>query len=124
MVRLVLTTGRASDSNSKRIRAPIAALIGLVLLGSSAAAGAWIHSHFKEGASLDVPALDLYSARVVGHSQDKSEQVEVLAAKLGDLQAKVIEIEGLSRRVEEIAGELGRGSRRGGGDKWVAGGRR
>src|SRR5690606_6769337 len=104
MVRVVLTKGRASDSNSKGIRAPIAALIGLVLLGSSAAAGAWIHSHFKEGASLDVPALDLYSARVVGHSQDKSEQVEVLAAKLGDLQAKIIEIEGLSRRVAEIAG--------------------
>lgn len=103
-MRVVLTKGRASDSNSKGIRAPIAALIGLVLLGSSAAAGAWIHSHFKEGASLDVPALDLYSARVVGHSQDKSEQVEVLAAKLGDLQAKIIEIEGLSRRVAEIAG--------------------
>ncbi|WP_413817103.1 M23 family metallopeptidase [Pusillimonas sp.] len=70
----------------------------------SAAAGAWVHSRYAEGAVTVSSSLDLYSANLARESDYSRGQVEILAAKLGDLQAKIIEMDGLSRRVAEIAG--------------------
>lgn len=103
-MRVVLTKGRSSDSNAKGLKAPLAALLGVVVLGMSAAAGAWVHARYVAAPGDASPLPDLYSTRVVGHSGDSSGQVEAMAAKLGDLQAKIIEMDGLSRRVAEVAG--------------------
>src|SRR5690606_7805706 len=69
-----------------------------------AAAGAWVHSRYAEGAVTVPSSLDLYSANLARESDYSRGQVEILAAKLGDLQAKIIEMDGLSRRVAEVAG--------------------
>jgi len=103
-VRVVLTKGRPTDSNAKGLKAPIAALLAVLILGMSAAAGAWVHSRYAEGAVTVSSSLDLYSANLARESDYSRGQVEILAAKLGDLQAKIIEMDGLSRRVAEIAG--------------------
>jgi len=103
-VRVVLTKGRPTDSNAKGLKAPIAVLLAVLILGMSAAAGAWVHSRYAEGAVTVSSSLDLYSANLARESDYSRGQVEILAAKLGDLQAKIIEMDGLSRRVAEIAG--------------------
>ena len=103
-MRVVLTKGRPTDSNAKGLKAPIAVLLAVLILGMSAAAGAWVHSRYAEGAVTVSSSLDLYSANLARESDYSRGQVEILAAKLGDLQAKIIEMDGLSRRVAEIAG--------------------
>ncbi|WP_397475923.1 M23 family metallopeptidase [Pusillimonas sp.] len=105
-MRVVLTKGWSSDSNSKGIRAPVAALLAFLILGVSAGAGAWVYSSIDASAHAADKPLDLHTPLVIGHSQDQDTQgqFEALAAKLGDLQAKIIEIDGLSRRVAEVSG--------------------
>jgi len=103
-VRVVLTKGRPTDSNAKGLRAPIAALLAVLTLGMSAGAGAWVYSRYAQDHITVSSSLDLYSANLARESEYSRGQVEVLAAKLGDLQAKIIEMDGLSRRVAENAG--------------------
>lgn len=103
-MRLVLTKGRSIDSNVKGLKAPIAALLGVVVLGASAAAGAWVHSRYTESQITVSSSLDLYSANLARENEFSRGQIEALASKVGDLQAKIIEMNGLSRRVAEVAG--------------------
>lgn len=103
-MRVVLTKGRPTDSNAKGLKAPIAALLAVIVLGVSAAAGAWVHSHYANEPVTVSSSLDLYSENLARESDYSRGQVEALAAKLGDLQAKIIEMDGLSRRVAEVAG--------------------
>lgn len=104
-MKVVLTKGRPSDSNAKGIRAPVAALLAIGLMALSAGAGAWVHARYTDARAKDVQApIGLYSAQIGAHDSDNLGQVKVLADKLGDLQAKIIEMDGLSRRVAEIAG--------------------
>lgn len=103
-MRVVLTKkGRPIDSNAKGLRAPVAALLAVLVLGMSAAAGAWVHSRYTESQITILSPFDLYSAKLSGEHAEGG-QFEALAAKLGDLQAKIIEMDGLSRRVAETAG--------------------
>lgn len=104
-MKVVLTKGRPTDSNAKGIRAPVAALLAIGLMALSAGAGAWVHSRYADARAKDAQApIGLYSVQVGEQDSDSLGQVKVLADKLGDLQAKIIEMDGLSRRVAEIAG--------------------
>ena len=103
-MRVVFTKGRSGDSNVKGLRVPIVALLGVFVLGASAAAGAWVHSYYTESHLTVASSLDLYGANLVRESEFSRVQLEALAAKVGDLQAKIIEMDGLSRRVADVAG--------------------
>lgn len=103
-VRLMLTKGRPGDSNANGLRMPVVALLGVCLLGASAAIGAWVYSHYTESRLTVSSSLDLYQANLVRESEFSRAQVDALAEKVGELQAKIIEMDGLSRRVAEVAG--------------------
>lgn len=104
-MRVVLTKkGRPVDSNAKGLKAPVAALLAVLVLGMAGAAGAWVHSRYTESQTPILSSLDLYSANLVRENDYTRGQFEALAAKLGELQAKIIEMDGLSRRVAETAG--------------------
>src|SRR3546814_20829656 len=73
-------------------------------MGASAAAGAWVQSYLVKR-----PALTADQERAIAEqaSRDSAyvrENVNLLASKVGDLQAKLIAMDTLSRRVAEAAG--------------------
>jgi len=79
-------------------------LLAVFGLAVSAAAGAWVYSHYTESKLTVSSSLDLYGASLVRESDFSRGQIEALAAKVGELQAKIIEMDGISRRVAEVAG--------------------
>lgn len=73
-------------------------------LCASALAGAWVHAHFYR-----TPALSHLDGHVVMSQASRDaayirENISALADKVGALQAKIIAVDGLSRRVADAAG--------------------
>lgn len=87
------------DAKAKGVRRTVIALVALVSLGVSAAAGALVQSHWGErgGVSLDVDMAQSQAAAM-------QDNVTRLAEKVGGLQAKLIEMDGVSKRVAKAAG--------------------
>src|SRR5690606_31468682 len=79
-------------------------LLALLTVGLAAGAGAWVYARYFEAPVVFPPSLKLYSANAEREGDYSRGQVEALASKVGDLQAKIIEMDGLSRRVAETAG--------------------
>ena len=81
------------------MRRTVIALVALVSLGVSAAAGALVQSHWGErsGVSLDADMAQSQAAAM-------QDNVTRLAEKVGGLQAKLIEMDGVSKRVAKAAG--------------------
>ncbi len=106
-MRVVLIKGRSVDSNAKGLRAPIAILVGVMALCASAVAGAWAHAQYTRPAPASAAWQLPMSEQVSQASRDSGflrENLGVLATKLGDLQARIIEMDGLGKRVAEAAG--------------------
>lgn len=92
------------DSNAKGWRKLLIISCAIVALGASALAGAWAHAHFYSSPVIS-PVHEL--ALLEQASRDSAyirENVNLLAEKVGTLQAKLIAIGGLSRRVADAAG--------------------
>ncbi len=92
------------DSNGKYLRITVISLMAGAAMVVSAVAGAWVQSQLSVR-----PALDPEQSRVIAEqaSRDSAyirENVSLLAAKVGDLQAKLISMDGLSKRVADVAG--------------------
>ncbi|ASR88637.1 MULTISPECIES: M23 family metallopeptidase [Alcaligenes] len=87
------------DAKAKGVRRTVIALVALVSLGVSAAAGALVQSHWgdRSGMSLDTDMAQSQAAAM-------QDNVTRLAEKVGGLQAKLIEMDGVSKRVAKAAG--------------------
>lgn len=97
---------RTVHSNPNGLRLVLIALAAITAMGVSAAAGALVQSRLAEP---DRPALSPHQERVISErvSRDSAyvrENVNQLAAKVGDLQAQLIAMDGLSKRVANAAG--------------------
>lgn len=71
---------------------------------ASAAAGAWAQSYYSSLTSVSVAQQRAVGKQVARDSAFVRENVNVLASRVGDLQATLIAMNGLSRRVAEAAG--------------------
>ncbi len=95
---------RFADSNARVLRVAFVTFIAAAAMGASAAAGAWVQSYLVKR-----PALTADQERVITEqaSRDSAyvrENVNLLASKVGDLQAKLIAMDALSKRVADAAG--------------------
>lgn len=87
------------DAKAKGVRRTVIALVALVSLGVSAAAGALVQSHWGDRS---VMSLDTDMAQ--SQAAAMQDNVTRLAEKVGGLQAKLIEMDGVSKRVAKAAG--------------------
>lgn len=87
------------DAKAKGVRRTVIALVALVSLGVSAGAGALVQSHWGDrgGVLLDAGMAQSQTAAM-------QDNVTRLAEKVGGLQAKLIEMDGVTKRVAKAAG--------------------
>ncbi|AEC18560.1 metallopeptidase [Pusillimonas sp. T7-7] len=80
------------------------ALLVVCAMGASAMAGAWIQAQRSVRPVLSAQQERVISEQVLRDSAYVRQNVNLLASKVGDLQAKLIAMGGLSKRVAEVAG--------------------
>ncbi|PLC55430.1 peptidase M23 [Pollutimonas nitritireducens] len=95
---------RFSDSSKKSIRVAIVTLAAGAAMAASAVAGAWVQSQLATR-----PVLNPDQERVIAQqtSRDSAyirQNINLLAAKVGDLQARLITMDGVSKRIADAAG--------------------
>lgn len=96
---------KSSHSTANALRRTFLCVAAGAAMAMSAVAGAWVQAQFSGErsthatgqllAQTDAPRVDAGYIR---------ENIGVLASKMGDMQARVIALEGLARRVAEAAG--------------------
>lgn len=82
----------------------VMALLVVCAMGASAMAGAWVQSQRSVRPVLSAQQERVISEQVLRDSAYVRQNVNQLASKVGDLQAKIIAMGGLSKRVAEVAG--------------------
>lgn len=92
------------DSNAKGLKVVVVAAVAGIAMVASAAAGAWVQSYLGQR-----PALSNGQERFIAEQSSLDslyirENVSVLASKVGQLQAELIAMGGLSKRVADAAG--------------------
>jgi murein DD-endopeptidase MepM/ murein hydrolase activator NlpD len=92
------------DSNAKGLKVVVVAAVAGIAMAASAAAGAWVQSHFGQR-----PVLSNGQERIIAEQTSIDsvyirENVSLLASKVGQLQAELIAMGGLSKRVADAAG--------------------
>ncbi|WP_049790244.1 M23 family metallopeptidase [Pusillimonas sp. T7-7] len=92
------------DSTAKGLRGIAVALLVVCAMGASAMAGAWIQAQRSVRPVLSAQQERVISEQVLRDSAYVRQNVNLLASKVGDLQAKLIAMGGLSKRVAEVAG--------------------
>lgn len=101
-------TAQSIDSTpngaSHRIRHVAVVLAALGALSLSAVAGAWAQAHFNTQPTPHSDQQRLLSQQAARDSAYIRQNVGVLANKVGDLQARVITMNGLSKRVADAVG--------------------
>ncbi len=92
-----------SHSTAKAFRLAFICIVSGAAMAVSAVAGAWVQSQLSAGSQAGEPH---HSTVADGrqHAEYIRENVSMLAAKLGDMQARLIRVEGVARRVAEAAG--------------------
>lgn len=93
-----------TDSNGKRFRLVVLGLAAGAALAASAVAGAWVQSQMSQRPVLGLEQERAMAAQAARDSAYIRENVSLLASKVGDLQAKLITMDGLSKRVADVAG--------------------
>lgn len=93
-----------TGSSTKRVRTLIITLVTLAGLGISAVAGALVQSQFSNRPTLSLEQEQILNEQASRDSAYVRETVNQLAVRVGDLQAKLIQMESLSKRVAETAG--------------------
>jgi len=92
------------DSNAKRLKTAFTAMAVLCAMGVSAAAGAWVQSRVDKKPVLSAEQEQVITEQVSRDSAYLRQNVNQLASKVGDLQARLIAMDGLGKRVAEAAG--------------------
>lgn len=95
---------RVSDSNKKSFRVVILTLAAGAALAASAAAGAWVQSQLSVRPVLSADQERAIAEQALRDSAYIRQNVNLLASKVGDLQAKLITMDGVSKRVADAAG--------------------
>ncbi len=95
---------RFVDSNARGIRWALLAGIAAVAMGASAAAGAWVQSQLDKKPVLSAEQEHAIAELAARDSEYVRQNVNLLASKVGDLQARLIAMDGLSKRVAQAAG--------------------
>ena len=93
-----------SHSTAKAVRFAVISVACGLAMAASAVAGAWVQSRFDDGRASSQPSAAGHAQSAVVQADYIRESVSTLAAKLGDVQARLIAIEGLGQRVAESAG--------------------
>jgi murein DD-endopeptidase MepM/ murein hydrolase activator NlpD len=95
---------RFIDSNARGIRVAFVTLIAAGAMAASAVAGAWVQSHLAKRPVLTADQERVITEQASRDSAYMRENVNLLASKVGDLQARLIAMDALSKRVAEAAG--------------------
>ena len=103
-MRIVLLKGLSGESAAKGLKLPLAAALAVFGLGLAAGAGAWVQARVNPPAALSATQERALADLAVRDSNYIRGNVDLLAAKVGDLQAKLIAMEGVSKRVAQVAG--------------------
>lgn len=104
-MKVVFIRSRSDDSNAKVLRTPVVALLVVAAMAASATVGAWAQSYYsKKPVGFSAIQERAISAQVSRDSSYIRENVNLLSSKVGDLQAKLIAMDGLGKRVAEVAG--------------------
>lgn len=103
-MRIVFSKGSSGDSSAKGLKLSLAAVFAIAGLGAAAAAGAWVQGRVSQPATLSVVQEQAINDLATRDSNYIRGNVDLLASKVGDLQARLIELEGLSKRVAKVAG--------------------
>lgn len=91
-------------STAKALQFAVISVACGLAMAASAVAGAWVQSKFDNGRTTgQLPRASLDADAVVPAEYIR-ESVSTLAAKLGEVQARLIAIEGLGQRVAQAAG--------------------
>lgn len=93
-----------SDSNANRTRRPVLIVSAILALCASAFAGAWVQARFYTEPAMSPLHEQALLSQASRDSDYIRESVRLLADKVGELQAKIIAVNGLSRRVADAAG--------------------
>jgi len=99
-----LLKGLSGESAAKGLKLPLAAALAMFGLGLAAGAGAWVQARVNPPAALSATQERALADLAVRDSNYIRGNVDLLAAKVGDLQAKLIAMEGVSKRVAQVAG--------------------
>lgn len=93
-----------SHSTAKALRLALIASAAGVAMAVSAVAGAWVQSRLDGGSASSAVQRVLVAEQALQDADYIRENISVLAEKVGELQARVIAMDGLGRRVAEAAG--------------------
>ena len=94
----------SSHSTAKVLRYLLIAASAGAAMAVSAVAGAWIQSQFDSGAAYDIRLSESVLADSAGDAAYIRQNVNLLANKVGDLQARLFAMEALGQRVADAAG--------------------
>lgn len=92
------------DSSNKVVRSVAVAFVSLVALAASAGAGAWVQASLHSQPVLSNEQEQLIAEQVSRDGAYVRQNLDLLARKVGDLQAKVIAMDSLGQRIAEAAG--------------------
>lgn len=94
----------SSHSTAKALRLAFISVACGLGMAVSAVAGAWMQSQFDSGRTPGTSSNGLSVAQAERHAEYIRESVGMLAEKLGEVQAQLIAVDGLGRRVADAAG--------------------
>lgn len=103
-MRIVFLKGLSGESSAKGLKLPLVVAFVIAGLGAAAAAGAWVQGRISQPIALSVVQEQAINDLATRDSNYIRGNVDLLASKVGDLQARLIEMEGLSKRVAQVAG--------------------
>lgn len=92
------------DSSNKALRITAVTIVSVIALAASAAAGAWVQASLH-----DKPVENSVHEQIIAEQVSRDgayvrQNLDLLARKVGDLQARVIAIDSLGQRLAEAAG--------------------
>lgn len=93
-----------SHSTAKALRLTLISVSAGLAMAVSAVAGAWMQSRFDGGADIHSVQRGTLSEQARRDTDYIRENIGVLASKVGDMQARLIAMDGLGRRVADAAG--------------------
>lgn len=94
-----------NDSSKKGFRVVVMALVSVSALLASAAAGAWMQASLIQKVQPEVTQVSaLLGEQVERDGQLLRQNLDLLAEKVGDLQARVIAMDVLGQRIADVAG--------------------